>query len=267
MAIPKVIHYCWFGGKQLPQDAVDCIKSWKKYYPDYEIVEWNEDNFDVNICDYVKEAYAEKKWAFVSDYARFWILYNYGGLYFDTDVEVIKRASDIIAKGAFMGNECSLEKDKVLVNPGLGMGAEKELPFFKTVLDYYSIIHFDKFHMKTVCEYTTELLNELGYQYDGMIKTISGLNIYPVDYFCPMNYYTGEISITQNTCSIHHFSATWITDKEKKAMQTQKKIEEMFHISLERNLLFRIWKNLFCYGIKGFVRKIVNLVSRKKITK
>ena len=90
MGIPKVIHYCWFGRKQLPQDAVYCIESWKKYYPDYEIVEWNEDNFDVNICDYVKEAYAEKKWAFVSDYARFWILYNYGGLYFDTDVEVIK---------------------------------------------------------------------------------------------------------------------------------------------------------------------------------
>ena len=149
MGIPKVIHYCWFGRKQLPKDAVDCIESWKKYYPDYEIVEWNEDNFNVNICDYVKEAYAEKKWAFVSDYARFWILYNYGGLYFDTDVEVIKRASDIIAKGSFMGNEYGLEQNTVLVNPGLGMGAEKGLAFFKTVLDYYNNIHFDKFQLHT----------------------------------------------------------------------------------------------------------------------
>ena len=93
------------------------------------------------------------------------------------------------------------------------MGAEKGLSFFKTVLDYYSNIHFDKFHMKTICEYTTELLNEQGYQYNGEIKKITGLNIYPVDYFCPMNYYTGEILITENTCSIHHYTATWITDK------------------------------------------------------
>ena len=217
----------------------------------------------MNICDYVKEAYAEKKWAFVSDYARFWILYNYGGLYFDTDVEVIKRASDIIANGSFMGNEFGLEQNTVLVNPGLGMGAEKGLSFFKGVLDYYSNIHFDKFHMKTICEYTTELLNEQGYQYDGEIKKIAGLNIYPVDYFCPMNYYTGEISITKNTCSIHHYSATWITDKEKKAKQIQKRLEAKLQISLEHNVLFSVWKNLYCYGIKGFVKKFVALAFRK----
>lgn len=109
MAIPKIIHYCWFGGKELPRDAVECIDSWKKYYPDYKIIEWNEKNFDINICDYVKEAYSERRWAFVSDYARFWILYNYGGLYFDTDVEVIKRADSIIEKGSFMGNEYAYE--------------------------------------------------------------------------------------------------------------------------------------------------------------
>ena len=103
--IPKVVHYCWFGGNQLPDDAKKCIESWRKFFPEYEIKEWNECNFDVNCCDYVKEAYAAKKWAFVSDYARFWILYHEGGLYFDTDVEVIKDMSDIIAKGAFMGCE------------------------------------------------------------------------------------------------------------------------------------------------------------------
>ena len=97
---PKIIHYCWFGGNPLPDDAKKCIGSWKKFFPEYEIKEWNERNFDVNCCDYVKEAYAAKKWAFVSDYARFWILYHEGGLYFDTDVEVIKDMSDIIAKGA-----------------------------------------------------------------------------------------------------------------------------------------------------------------------
>jgi len=264
MGIPKIIHYCWFGGKQLPRDAVNCIKSWKKYYPDYEIIEWNEENFDIDICAYVKEAYTEKKWAFVSDYARFWILYNYGGLYFDTDVEVIKRADDVIIGGSFMGNEYGIELNTALVNPGLGMGAEKGLPFFKTVLDYYGNIHFDKLHMKTICEYTTELLKAEGYKYDECIKKIAGLNIYPIDYFCPMNYYTGEITITENTCSIHHYSATWITDKEKKAKQIRKILEEKTRISLEHNIIFSIWKNLYCYGIKGFIRKFYTLFFRKE---
>lgn len=106
--IPKIIHYCWFGGNPLPEDAKKCIASWKKYLPDYEIKEWNESNFDVNCCPYVKEAYEAKKYAFVSDYARFHVLYREGGLYFDTDVEVIKNMDYIIAAGNFMGFEKSL---------------------------------------------------------------------------------------------------------------------------------------------------------------
>lgn len=255
MAIPKIIHYCWFGGKELPRDAIECINSWKKYYPDYKIVEWNERNFNINVCDYVKEAYTEQRWAFVSDYARFWILYNYGGLYFDTDVEVIKRADSVIEKGSFMGNEYGKDANTTLVNPGLGMGAEKGLPFFKRVLDYYNGIHFDKFHMKTICEYTTELLNDEGYAYSESVKQVAGLYIYPIDYFCPMNYYTGKISTTKNTCSIHHYSATWITDKEKNAKKIQKELEECFRVSLKHNFLFSLWKNLYCYGLNGFIEK------------
>ena len=101
--IPHVIHYCWFGGKPLPKLAVDCIASWRKYLPGYEIKEWNESNFDVNIIPYTSEAYAARKYAFVSDYARFWILYHYGGVYFDTDVEVIQPLAPLLEKGAFMG--------------------------------------------------------------------------------------------------------------------------------------------------------------------
>lgn len=103
--IPKIIHYCWFGRNPLPLLAVKCIESWKRYFPDYEIREWNEDNFNVNMIPYTREAYEAKKYAFVSDYARFYILYYYGGLYFDTDVEVIKPMNDIIERGAFMGCE------------------------------------------------------------------------------------------------------------------------------------------------------------------
>ena len=139
-SIPKVIHYCWFGGNPLPEMALKCIESWKKFLPDYEIKEWNEKNFDLNICEYVKEAYQAKKWAFVSDYARFWILYHEGGVYFDTDVEVIKPFEDIIENGAFMGCEVTERKKKlntdIAVNPGLGLGAPAGLSLYKEILEF-----------------------------------------------------------------------------------------------------------------------------------
>ena len=132
--IPKVIHYCWFGHNPLPESAVKCINSWRKFMPDYEIKEWNEDNFDVNAIPYTAEAYQMKKYAFVSDYARFWILYQYGGLYFDTDVELIKPIDDIVEKGPFMGIEetCKIIPVNLvgypLVNPGLGISVEQGYP-------------------------------------------------------------------------------------------------------------------------------------------
>ena len=126
--IPKVIHYCWFGKNPLPASAQKCIASWRKYLPDYEIKEWNEDNFEVNAVPYTQQSYEVRKYAFVSDYARFWILYHFGGLYFDTDVEVIKPLDDIIKRGAFMGIEQGAFMDgKPMVAPGLGMGIVKKL--------------------------------------------------------------------------------------------------------------------------------------------
>ena len=141
----KIIHYCWFGHNPLPKLALRCIESWKKYLPDYEIKEWNEDNFDVNIVPYTQEAYAAKKYAFVSDYARFWILYNYGGLYFDTDVEVIRPLDDIITRGPFMGFENEIIINNVpflTVAPGLGLGVDSGSNLYKEVLDLYSSLHF-----------------------------------------------------------------------------------------------------------------------------
>ena len=124
--IPKVIHYCWFGRNPLPTSAQRCIASWRIFLPDYEIKEWNEDNFNVNIIPYTQQAYEAKKYAFVSDYARFWVLYHYGGLYFDTDVEIIKSFDDIVDNGAFMGLEIDGTKEgsKIAINPGLGLGAD-----------------------------------------------------------------------------------------------------------------------------------------------
>lgn len=208
--IPKVVHYCWFGGNQLPDDAKKCIESWRKFFPEYEIKEWNERNFDVNCCDYVKEAYAAQKWAFVSDYARFWILYHEGGLYFDTDVEVIKDMSDIIAKGAFMGcetdNKCA---------PGLGL--------YKEILDYYEKIHFfiEGNTTETVVTHTSKILKSHGWVGNGEIEQIEGVTIYPPEYFCPMDYKTGKLDITPNTRSIHWYTASWQSSYSKAKTKLQ----------------------------------------------
>ena len=216
--IPKVVHYCWFGGNQLTDDAKKCIESWRKFFPEYEIKEWNECNFDVNCCDYVKEAYAAKKWAFVSDYARFWILYHEGGLYFDTDVEVIKDMSDIIAKGAFMGcetdNKCA---------PGLGLGANPGLGLYKEILDYYEKIHFfiEGNTTETVVTHTSKILKSHGWVGNGEIEQIEGVTIYPPEYFCPMDYKTGKLDITPNTRSIHWYTASWQSSYSKAKTKLQ----------------------------------------------
>ena len=266
--IPKIIHYCWFGGNPLPDDAKKCIASWKKFFPDYEIKEWNETNYDVSVCPYVKEAYEAKKWAFVSDYARFDILYKHGGLYFDTDVEVIKSFDDILTKGGFMGQEAgansgsgkgrdrSREKGRktskagassgvnptsnkagsvdslesrestVVANPGLGIAVAPGLRLYKEILDYYNGIHFLKdgvMDTTTICVHTTEILKKYGYdEYKEDIQEVAGITIYPPEYFCPQNMNTGVLTITDNTHSIHHYTASWLTKWDKRILRIER---------------------------------------------
>ena len=225
-SIPKVIHYCWFGGNPLPEMALKCIESWKKFLPDYEIKEWNEKNFDLNICEYVKEAYQAKKWAFVSDYARFWILYHEGGVYFDTDVEVIKPFEDIVDNGAFMGCEVTERKKKlntdIAVNPGLGLGAPAGLSLYKEILEFYENRHFfDQYgdnDTTTVVYYTTKILVKHGWKPSNNVESVSNISIYSPEYFCPINYRTGEMVITDKTHSIHHYAASWHSEEEEKMM-------------------------------------------------
>ncbi len=214
--IPKTIHYCWFGRNPLPESAVKCINSWRKFFPDYEIKEWNEDNFDVNSIPYTAEAYKAHKYAFVSDYARFWILYHFGGVYFDTDVEVIKPMDDIIEKGPFMGIEV-VGTDKFesypLVNPGLGIGAEPSMPFYQEMLDHYSSIRFlvsdNQQKEETVVFHTTDCLIKHELQPGDRFQTIAGISIYPSDFFNPFNDLTGRLRKTDNTRSIHWYAASW----------------------------------------------------------
>lgn len=213
--IPKVIHYCWFGKQPLPDLAVKCIESWKKFMPDYEIKEWNESNFNVNIIPYTQEAYEKKKYAFVSDYARFWILYNYGGIYFDTDVEVIKPMTHIIDVGAFLACECSpnITKPTKVIAPGLGIASEPKHPLYKTFLESYHNSHFsigDSTDQETVVTRVTKILGKYNLSYSTEVENIEGINIYPPEYFCPINCYTGEKNITEHTVSIHHYAASWV---------------------------------------------------------
>lgn len=215
--IPKVIHYCWFGGNPLPPLAQKCIASWKKYLPDYEIKEWNEENFDVNIIPYTQEAYAAKKYAFVSDYARFWILYNYGGLYFDTDVEILKPLDDIIANGPFMGCETDGGKEKkITVAPGLGLGALPQMKLYKELLDFYADLHFSmEGKGYTIVAHTTKVLRELGLCNCSTIQVVEGCSIYPSEYFNPVNIISHRTHITSNTHTIHHYAASWMDCKKK----------------------------------------------------
>ena len=260
--IPKIIHYCWFGGNPLTDDAKKCIVSWKKYFPEYEIKEWNESNFDVNSCNYVREAYSAKKWAFVSDYARFWILYKYGGLYFDTDVEVIKSMDDLIEKGSFMGEEAGAEElTKVLCNPGLGFAAESGLDLYKEILEYYQNQHFinpdGTYNLHTVVERTTEILKRHGFKGDGTIEHVDGVDIYPSEYFCPMNYITRKMNITCQTRSIHHYSATWQSTLEKIIYKIElcdkgKKSSE-YKLRRLASLPFRVINKYKKHGMRGII--------------
>ena len=247
--IPEIIHYCWFGGNPLPASAQKCIASWRKYLPDYEIKEWNESNFDVNIIPYTAEAYKAKKYAFVSDYARFWILYKYGGLYFDTDVEVIKNMDDIIAKGPFMGCEneakAGATPEQLGVAPGLGLGVNPGLGLYGEILDIYKDKHYllpdGSLSTDTVVTITTELLCKYGLKNTEKVQEIAGVFIYPREYFCPKDYASGILDITSNSYSIHHYDASWLSWYEK----LEKEISLFFGLRY-RALLKRRLVNPFC---------------------
>lgn len=206
--IPKTIHYCWFGGKSLPRSARKCIESWRRMLPDYEIREWNESNFDVDAIPYTLHAYRLGKFAFVSDYARYRILFSHGGLYFDTDVEIIRPIDDIVEAGPFLGVEKN--RGSVSVNPGLGMGAEAQMPFYREILEKFEEWVPECPPEPLLIRATTELLRSKGWKATDEMQSVEGLNIYPNEYFNPKDDYTGKIHLTPRTRSIHHYAKTWV---------------------------------------------------------
>ncbi len=245
--IPKKIHYCWFGGNPLPKSARKCIASWRKYFPDYEVIEWNEDNYDVNKIPYTAQAYAAKKYAFVSDYARFDIIYREGGIYFDTDVEVLCPFDDILKHGAFFGCEIDgtmsaedqamslegreYEDFSIRVSPGLGMASEAENPFYKEFLEFYDDYRFYREdgtrNSMAVVRITTNLLAKHGLQDRKGVQKVEHITIYPVEYFNPMDSATGIISTTENTHTIHWYSLSWMSGAERFWIAVKRRLRRM----------------------------------------
>lgn len=235
--IPKVIHYCWFGRNPLPETAKKCIQSWRKFLPDYEIKEWNEDNFDINSCYYASEAYSAKKYAFVSDYARFWILYRNGGLYFDTDVELIRPIDDIIEKGGFMGCERSADSassaEKMGVAPGLGLGIPPGRSLYKEILEFYEHTHFlnndgTPNTVDTVVTITSRFLYSHGLKLTPEVQYCADIWVYPNDYFAPKDVDTKKLTITENTRSIHHYDASWAEWYDRRAGERTQTLRKIF---------------------------------------
>ncbi len=215
MSIPKKIHYCWFGGAPLPPLAKKCIRSWEKYCPDYEIICWNEENFDISQNRYAAEAYAAKKWAFVSDYVRLKVIYEYGGIYMDTDVEVLKPLDDLLANGGYMGFE-----HKGVVSTGLGFAAPAAHPLIESLLADYNDISFVRedgsYDMLPCPDRNTKTIAELGMDITKQEQIFMGIQMLSCEYLCPMNYYTGRKKITKNTYCIHHYSASWTSRVSKR---------------------------------------------------
>ena len=207
--IPKIIHYCWFGGGEKPELAVKCIESWKKYLSDYELKEWNEDIFDINQNQYVCEAYENRKFAFVTDYVRLYAIYTEGGIYMDTDVEVVGSYNQFLHHHAFSGFETDGN-----VPTGM-MAAEKGSIWAKDLLDQYQNRTFvqsgGSFDMTTNTTVITNYMLEKGLILNNQYQDIPGLcTMYPADYFCPKDHRTGKIRCTKNTVCIHHFAGSWL---------------------------------------------------------
>lgn len=213
--IPKKIHYCWFGRGPKPELAIKCIESWHKFLPEYELVEWNEDNFDLDKYAYVRQAYDKKKFAFVTDVVRLYALYTHGGVYMDTDVEILKPLDTILTHEAVSGFETTN-----LIPTGL-MASEKGSKIIGELLDEYQSRQFinpdGTLNTTTNVIYITETLKKYGLKLNNEYQTVAGFTFYPHDYLCPKSVKDGKIYLTDNTIAIHHFAGSWHSPWRNKA--------------------------------------------------
>lgn len=256
--IPKIIHYCWFGGKPKPADVETYIDSWRRFCPDYEIREWNESNFDVNENAYCKEAYKAKKWAFVSDYARINALYNYGGIYLDTDVEIIQSLDPLLNNRVLMG----FENDRMLSTATIG--AEPHHALLKEILQAYSGRHFINSDGSLDTKTNVQLITELLIQNHNLVSNgkeqllDSGLHVFPMESFVAKDYWTGWILADETTYTIHHYASTWVDEKDRNLIARERHYIRNIYKKIERPVhkaaAFKVILEL--EGIRGIMKKI-----------
>ncbi|MCR4651614.1 MAG: hypothetical protein K5662_07630 [Lachnospiraceae bacterium] len=212
--IPKVVHYCWFGKGKKPERLQKYINGWKELLPDYEIIEWNESNYDYKKNKYMSKAYDCKKWGFVSDFARLDVVHSNGGIYLDTDVELIRRPDELLYNDAYIGFERLSS-----VNTGAGFGAVKGFSILKELMDYYMDRDFkneeDPNKMILCPIYETELLFKHGLKLNGNFQIVDNISVYPVEYFNAKSLYSNRLKITDSTISVHHCTWTWAGEKNK----------------------------------------------------
>lgn len=238
--IPKIIHYIWLGGKPLPKIAEKCMASWKKYCPDYEIKRWDETNLNISQYQYAKDAYDAKKYAFASDVMRFDVLYKYGGVYVDIDVEILKPIEDLLNNSSFTGFETSS-----LLNPGLIYASNKDDSLCEEILQYYKQANFelDMKNKETVCTIFTKILTKHGLLLNGKTQNLPQITVYSREWFCPIDVITNKKTITQNTRTIHWYNASWYTPKQK----------------LKHNI--KVFLNVITFGLFG---KLLDYQSKVK---
>lgn len=216
--IQKKIHYCWFGRGELNKKSKDCIASWKKFCPDYEIIEWNEDNFDVNMNEYTRFTYENKKYAFLSDYVRLVVVYQYGGIYFDVDVEVVKPFDELLKHEAFCGFETN-----EYVATGLGFGAVKGNEAIAQMIGEYD--NLPKVELITCPQLNTKALLKFGLEQNGQLQVLDSITVYPIEVFNPYDDPTGRLNKTKNTYSIHWYAKSWMSN----STILRSKITKPFH--------------------------------------
>ncbi|MBR5125193.1 MAG: glycosyl transferase [Oscillospiraceae bacterium] len=262
MSIPKIIHYCWFGGGEIPERDQKCIASWKKYCPDYEIIQWNEDNYDVTQIPYMKAAYDAKRWGFVPDYIRMDVVHRYGGIYMDTDVELIRPLDELLHYGAYAG----VEADSNCINFGLGYGAEPGHPLLRELCDHYKTLEFQNedgsLNLTPNPIIVTEYLKKRKdvHVVPGEIREAEGLTLLPSEYLCPQNFTTGKTVLTDKTFSIHHYHASWQTAEEIAMQQEYRKFTRLFGERLGE-LMYHGCKT---FKEKGIVCTFMKIVRRRK---